>query len=87
MIRDGPLGALMSAGYVLINVEPGAESSVCDAAASFDCVTDSNLLFGDYDLIVKVEGDNMGDIARNVVESIRSIPGVVNTKTLACAEM
>jgi hypothetical protein len=29
----------------------------------------------------------MGDIARNVVESIRSIPGVANTKTLACAEM
>jgi len=87
LIRDGPLGASVSAGYVLINVEPGSESSVCDAAASFDCVTDSNLLFGDYDLIVKVEGDDMGDIARNVVESIRSIPGVVNTKTLACAEM
>ena len=77
----------MSVGYVLINVEPGSESNVCDVAASLDCVADSNLLFGDYDLIVKVEGDNMGDIARNVVESIRSIPGVVNTKTLACAEM
>ena len=77
----------MSVGYVLINVEPGSESSVSDIASSLDCVTDSNLLFGDYDLIVKVEGDNMGDIARNVVESIRSIPGDVNTKTLACAEM
>ena len=77
----------MSSGYVLINVEPGSESCVCEAATSLDCVTDSNLLFGDYDLIVKVEGDDMGDIARNVVESIRSIPGVVNTKTLACAEM
>ena len=77
----------MSCGYVVINVEPGSEASVCEAAASLDCVTDSNLLFGDYDLIGKVEGDDMGDIARNVVESIRSIPGVVNTKTLACAEM
>ena len=85
MIRDGLLGSDMSVGYVLINVEP--ESSVCDAATSLGCVTDANLLFGDYDLIVKVEGDDMGDIARNVVESIRSIPGVVNTKTLACAEM
>ncbi|MEE3277594.1 MAG: Lrp/AsnC ligand binding domain-containing protein [Candidatus Thermoplasmatota archaeon] len=77
----------MSVGYVLINVEPGSESSVCHAATSLRCVTDANLLFGDYDLIVKVEGDDMGDIARNVVESIRSIPGVANTKTLACAEM
>ena len=87
MIRDGLLGSDMSIGYVLINVEPGSESSVCDAATNLGCVTDANLLFGDYDLIVKVEGDDMGDIARNVVESIRSIPGVVNTKTLACAEM
>ncbi len=87
MIRNGLLGSYMSVGYVLINVEPGSESSVCHAATSLRCVTDANLLFGDYDLIVKVEGDDMGDIARNVVESIRSIPGVANTKTLACAEM
>ena len=43
--------------------------------------------FGDYDLIVKIEASNMGEIARHVVESIRAIPGVANTKTLACAEM
>ena len=54
-------------GYVLIYVEPGSESSVHQAASDLACVTDANLLFGDYDLIVKVEGDSMGDIARNVV--------------------
>jgi DNA-binding Lrp family transcriptional regulator len=50
-------------------------------------VSDANLLFGDHDLIVKLEADNMGSIARLVVESIRSVPGVLNTKTLACAEI
>ena len=74
MIRDDYPDSDMSVGYVLINVEPGSESSVHQAASDLACVTDSNLLFGDYDLIVKVEGDSMGDIARNVVESIRSIP-------------
>ena len=63
MIRNAFLGSHMSVGYVLINVEPGSESSVCHAATSLGCVTDANLLFGDYDLIVKVEGDDMGDIA------------------------
>ena len=87
MIRDDYSDSDMSVGYVLIYVEPGSESSVHQAASALACVTDANLLFGDYDLIVKVEGDSMGDIARNVVESIRSIPGVVNTKTLACAEI
>ncbi|MAU85190.1 MAG: AsnC family transcriptional regulator [Euryarchaeota archaeon] len=77
----------MSSGYVLVNVEPGSESDVYKVALLLDCVTDANLLFGDYDLIVKIEASSMGEIARHVVESIRAIPGVVNTKTLACAEM
>ena len=77
----------MSAGYVLVNVEPGSESEVHKIALTLDCVTDANMLFGDYDLIVKIEADSMGEIARYVVESIRAIPGVANTKTLACAEM
>ena len=77
----------MSSGYVLVNVEPGSESDVHKVALSLDCVTDANMLFGDYDLIVKIEASSMGEIARHVVESIRAIPGVANTKTLACAEM
>ena len=73
--------------YVLVNVEPGSESEVHKIVRKLDCVTDANMLFGDYDLIVKIEADSMGEIARYVVESIRAIPGVANTKTLACAEM
>ncbi len=56
------------------------------AASKMDFVSEANVLFGDHDLIVKVEADSVGDIARMVVESIRSINGVTTTKTLACAE-
>ena len=77
----------MSSGYVLINVEPGSESDVHKVALSLDCVTDANMLFGDYDLIVKIEASSMGEIARHVVESIRAIPGVANTTPLACADL
>ena len=86
-MREDPQGLYMSVGYVLVNVEPGSEVEVFTAASKLSFVTDSNLLFGDHDLIVKLEAENMGDIARLVVESIRAIPGVLNTKTLACAEM
>ena len=82
-----PTREAMSSGYVLINVEPGSESDVYKVALSLDCVTDANMLFGDYDLIVKIEASSMGEIARHVVESIRAVPGVANTKTLACAEL
>ena len=76
----------MSVGYVLINVEPGSEFSVFNEASSLPFVVDANLLFGDHDLILKIEAGNMGEIARIVVDKIRSIKGVQNTKTLACAE-
>ena len=56
------------------------------AASKMDFVSEANVLFGDHDLIVKVEADSVGDIARMVVESIRSINGVTTTKTLACSE-
>ena len=87
LMREGVSDQYMSVGYVLVNVEPGSEVEVFNSASSLSFVTDANLLFGDHDLIVKLEADNMGDIARLVVESIRAIPGVLNTKTLACAEM
>ena len=48
----------MSSGYVLVNVEPGSESDVHKVALSLDCVTDANMLFGDYDLIVKIEASS-----------------------------
>lgn len=76
----------MSSGYVLINVEPGAETSVFEQLSKLSFVSDINHLFGDYDIIIKIEADGIGTIAGMVVESIRSISGVSNTKTLACAE-
>ena len=76
----------MATGFVLIYVEPGSEIEVHKAASKMEFVSEVNVLFGDHDLIVKVEADSVGDIARMVVESIRSIPGVMTTKTLACAE-
>ena len=66
----------MSSGYVLVNVEPGAETSVFDKLSKLSFVSDINHLFGDYDIIIKVEADGIGVIAGMVVDSIRSIPGL-----------
>jgi len=40
-------------------------------------------LFGDYDLIAKVEADSFDTIGNIVVQEIRSVAGVKATKTLA----
>ena len=50
-------------------------------------MTDATVLFGDHDLIVKLEADDLATIAKAVVEHIRCVDGVMNTKTLAGADL
>ena len=77
----------MAVGYVLINVAPGKEYQAYLAVKDLQYVADATLLFGDHDLIVKLEADSLAIIAKAVVESIRQVPGVTDTKTLAGAEL
>ncbi|MCH1540489.1 MAG: Lrp/AsnC ligand binding domain-containing protein [Candidatus Poseidonia sp.] len=77
----------MSVGYVLINVTPGTEKSVYRSVIELPHVDDATVLFGDHDLIVKLVADDLATIAKAVVEHIRQVPGVVETKTLAGAEI
>ena len=78
----------MAVGYVLINVAPGKEHEVYlavkDMAACGRC---NASLFGDHDLIVKLEAESLATIAKSVVEAIRQVPGIIDTKTLAGAEL
>jgi len=75
----------MAVGYVLITVNPGQEYEVYQTVNEFENVTDATLLFGDYDLLIKLEAEGMNEIAKTVVEQIRQISGVLETKTLAGA--
>ena len=77
----------MAVGYVLINVSPGKEFEVHQQLGTLDSVLDATLLFGDYDLIVKLQAGDLSGIAAIVVENIRQIEGVIDTKTLAGAEL
>ena len=84
-MRKGCLVA-MAVGYVLLNVVPGKEHDVYLYLKDQDNVADVTVLFGDYDLIVKLVAEDLSSIATAVVESIRQIPGILDSKTLAGAE-
>ena len=77
----------MAVGYVLVNVSPGLEMEVYETMKAFDYVEDITVLFGDYDLIVKLVAGDLASIAKTVVETIRPVKGVINTKTLAGADV
>ena len=45
------------------------------------------MLFGKYDLIAKIESEDEFTLTRVIVEEIRPIEGVLETKTLLGAEI
>ncbi len=77
----------MAVGYVLINVKPGEEFEVYQQVKTMEYVVDATILFGDYDIIIKLSAADLSIIARTVVDTIRQLPGIIDTKTLAGADV
>lgn len=72
----------MAVGFVLIGTEPKKEHQVYDALLGIKEIVELYPLFGEYDLIAKVEAGDYDMIGEVVVAKIRSIAGVRTTKTL-----
>lgn len=72
----------MQIGFVLIRVLPLHESEVFNTLAKIPEVIELHSLFGEYDLIVKIEGQNYEHIGEIVIHKIRTIDGIIDTKTL-----
>lgn len=73
----------MATGFVLVGVEPGREREVFERVLTVPEVVDAHLLFGEYDIIARIEADDYDLIGQVVVDRIRNVPGVQTTKTLA----
>lgn len=76
----------MALGFVLIKVAPGKEKKVYDKIASLKEVEELYPLFGEYDLIAKIVVKDFEELSDVVVNKIRSIEGIVETKTLTGAK-
>lgn len=46
-------------------------------------IVEMHPLFGEYDIIVKIEAKDYNEVGKFVMENIRSIDGVLNTQTLS----
>ncbi|MCH1540618.1 MAG: Lrp/AsnC ligand binding domain-containing protein [Candidatus Poseidonia sp.] len=77
----------MAIGFVLITTLPGQESMVREALSNIELVTDHWMLFGEYDLIARVQADEEYALTQCIVENIRGLQGIRETKTLIGAEL
>jgi DNA-binding Lrp family transcriptional regulator len=73
-------------GFIMINVEPGAEKSVFDALVKVKGVREVVPVYGERDFIAIAEVDGISELNRTVLD-IREINGVSYTQTILGMEL
>ena len=71
----------MPTAYVLIKVAAGAEAKVFETLTQIEGVEEVNVVYGEYDIIAKVNAQSMDDLRKIVIKQIRGIRGIVKTET------
>ena len=77
----------VAVGFVLITTEVGCEIDVREAVGAVEGVVGQWIGFGPHDLFVKIEADDEAELTRCIVQGVRSIPGITETRTLIGAEI
>jgi len=73
---------LLATAYLLLNVETGTEEEVMRSLKSIEEVKEARMVYGVYDLIVRVETVNMEELKNLVSWRIRRLDRVRSTMTM-----
>jgi DNA-binding Lrp family transcriptional regulator len=83
MIETKLVTALARAtAFILVNAEIGKENEVLEMIKAFPEVVEAYNVYGVYDIIIKVEAENMQVIKNTVLLKIRQMNNVRSTFTM-----
>ena len=77
----------MALGFVLIKVGPLKEYEVFNALSRIPQIIEAHPLFGQFDLIAKLEAKDLKKLEDIILNEIRTIKGIIETETLTCAQL
>ncbi|NJE00038.1 Lrp/AsnC family transcriptional regulator [Thermococcus sp. LS1] len=72
----------MIEAFVLVVVKPGTEEKVYNALAGEKHIKEIYRVYGEYDIILRVEVENIGELDRFHDEILRRINNIEMTETL-----
>lgn len=75
----------LAIGYVLITTATGKEAKVLEQMRKLPEVGEVHQLFGQYDMIARIETVDYDRLCDIILGKIRTIQGVTGTRTLICA--
>lgn len=76
----------MIEAYVLLRVKPGQDRAVFRKVKKLKRVTEMDTVYGEYDLLIKVQVETMEDLDSFIFDTVRTIKGVERSTTLITIE-
>jgi len=76
----------MVEAFVFINTEIGAEDEVMEALIKLPEVKEAMIVYGPYDVVVRISADTAENLRKLISEKIRRMPKIKSTTTLVIAK-
>lgn len=73
--------------YVLITVRHGTNQEVAEKLMKFKEVEEVHILYGQYDIIIKVKEDDMKELEEFLFTQVKTVPGIESTETLISSDV
>jgi len=72
----------MVTAIILLSVKAGREKEIISNLLEEEEITEANIVYGQYDIVVKVEMQDSSQLQDFIIDKIRSLEGVEQTATL-----
>lgn len=72
----------MVTAYVLMTLKPGADTKVAESLVRREEVADINIVYGSYDIIMKLVVKDMAALEQFMIELRNELPNIESTSTL-----
>jgi DNA-binding Lrp family transcriptional regulator len=76
----------MYTAFVLLKLKAGKEQDVYKGLMKFPEIQGLRQVFGDFDIIARIETNDFKNIREIVLNKIRSVDGILHTTTLISVE-
>ena len=75
----------MLTAFLLLNTKTGSEADVLRELKKIESIKDVTLVYGAYDIVLRVESNSINELKQTITWKIRKIDYVTETQTMILA--